>query len=79
LEGQPPPPRQGPDFTIRQPAGRPHRFRGRTQHGNPQFQGNRSGMGGPARGGPHRQNSGRPPTPSHSLTRHGRQGRKRSK
>jgi hypothetical protein len=83
LEGQPPPPRQGPDFTIRQPAGRPHRFRGRHPQGNPQFPGNRAGggggMGGPARGGTHRQNSGRPQTPSHSLTRHGQQGRKRSK
>jgi len=81
-EGQPPPPRQGPDFTIRQPGGRPpHRFRPRQQHGQP-FQGNRSGgggMGGPTRGGMPRQNNGRPPMTSRSLTRHGQQGRKRSK
>jgi hypothetical protein len=81
-EGQPPPPRQGPDFTIRQPGGRPpHRFRSRQPHGQP-FQGNRSGgggMGGPTRGGMPRQNNGRPPMTSRSLTRHGQQGRKRSK
>ena len=82
LEGQPPPPRQGPDFTIRQPTGRPHRFRAGHQHGHQQFHGNRSGgggMGGPSRGGAPRQNSGRPQAPSRSLTRHGQQGRKRSK
>jgi hypothetical protein len=82
-EGQPPPPRQGPDFTIRQPGGRPpHRFRSRQQHGGQPFQGNRSGgggMGGPTRGGMPRQNNGRPPMTSRSLTRHGQQGRKRSK
>ena len=73
-EGQPPPPRQGPDFTIRQPGGRPHRFRSRQQHGGQPFQGNRSGGGGMPR-----QNNGRPPMTSRSLTRHGQQGRKRSK
>ena len=79
-EGQPPPPRQGPDFTIRQPSGRPHRFRSRQQPGGQPFQGNRSGgMGGPTRGGMPRQNNGRPPMTSRSLTRHGQQGRKRSK
>ena len=81
-EGQPPPPRQGPDFTIRQPSGRPHRFRARQQPGGQPFQGNRSGgggMGGPTRGGMPRQNNGRPPMTSRSLTRHGQQGRKRSK
>jgi len=81
-EGQPPPPRQGPDFTIRQPGGRPHRFRSRQQQGGQPFQGNRSGggsMGGPTRGGMPRQNNGRPPMTSRSLTRHGQQGRKRSK
>ena len=81
-EGQPPPPRQGPDFTIRQPGGRPHRFRSRQQQGGQSFQGNRSGggsMGGPTRGGMPRQNNGRPPMTSRSLTRHGQQGRKRSK
>ena len=81
-EGQPPPPRQGPDFTIRQPSGRPHRFRTRQQPGGQPFQGNRSGgggMGGHTRGGMPRQNNGRPPMTSRSLTRHGQQGRKRSK
>ena len=80
-EGQPPPPRQGPDFTIRQPSGRPHRFRTRQQPGGQPFQGNRSGgsMGGSTRGGMPRQNNGRPPMTSRSLTRHGPQGRKRSK
>ena len=81
-EGQPPPPRQGPDFTIRQPSGRPHRFRARQQPGGQPFQGNRSGgggMGGPTRGGMPRQNNSRPPMTSRSLTRHGQQGRKRSK
>jgi hypothetical protein len=73
-EGQPPPPRQGPDFTIRQPGGRPHRFRSRQQQGGQPFQGNRSGGGGMPR-----QNNGRPPMTSRSLTRHGQQGRKRSK
>ena len=78
LEGQPPPPRQAPEFTIRQPGGRPQRFRGRHQRGGQQFQGNRSGgMGGPMRGGPPHGNSGRPPM-SRMTNRHGT-GRKRSK
>jgi hypothetical protein len=58
IEGQPPPARQAPDFTIRQPAGRVNRFRPRNQHaGGGQFQGpgNRShgnGNGtGPVRSG----------------------------
>jgi hypothetical protein len=76
-EGQPPPVRPAPDFTIRQPGGRPNRFRPRHQHGGQQFQGqgNRSNgnVGGPQRG--------RPPMNSMSPRggrRHG-QGRKRSK
>jgi len=75
-EGQPPPTRPIPEFTIRQPGGRPNRFRARHQRGGGQspFHGNRSNgnMGGPFRGG----NTGpRPPR------RHGGQGggRKRSK
>jgi hypothetical protein len=73
-EGQPPPTRPIPEFTIRQPGGRPNRFRARHQRGGqPPFHGNRSNgnMGGPFRG-----NAGpRPPR------RHGGQGggRKRSK
>jgi hypothetical protein len=80
-EGQPPLPRQGPDFTIRQPGGRPHRFRPRHQHGGQPFQGNRpggGGMGGPMRSGMARQNNGRPPLTSRAANRHG-SGRKRSK
>ncbi len=53
IEGAPPPTRAIPEFTIRQPAGRPgaNRFRG-PRHGGggrgggQQFQGNRSGGGG---------------------------------
>jgi translation initiation factor IF-2 len=59
IDGAPPPARQMPEFTIRQPAGRPaNRFRPRGPRGGPggggggqQFQGNRSG-GGNAPGGP---------------------------
>ena len=75
-EGQPPPVRPAPDFTIRQPGGRANRFRPRhPRAGGQQFQGNRSNgnVGGPQRG--------RPPVNSMSPRggrRHG-QGRKRSK
>ena len=50
-EGQPPPARPAPDFTVRQPGGRANRFRPRHQRGP--FQGNRNGnmAGGPMRGG----------------------------
>ena len=65
LEGQPPPSRPAPDFTIRQPGGRPNRFRPRHQQGGQQFFGNRSngnsGGGGPTRGGAPRPHGGRPP------------------
>src|SRR6185503_1031290 len=59
IEGAPPPTRAIPEFTIRQPAGRPgaNRFRG-PRHGRSggggggqQFQGNRSGGGGNGFGG----------------------------
>src|SRR5262245_43240997 len=40
-EGQPPPTRPAPDFTIRHPGARPNRFRHRPGRGG-QFQGNRS-------------------------------------
>jgi hypothetical protein len=74
-EGQPPPVRPAPDFTIRQPGGRANRFRPRSPRGPQQFQGNRSNgnVGGPQRG--------RPPMnsmPPRGGRRHG-QGRKRSK
>jgi hypothetical protein len=84
VEGQPPVPRQNPDFTIRQPAGRNNRFRPRNPRGGvgsgQTFQGNRSnGNMGNTRGGPPRQHGGRPPLMSHLPKRHGSGGRKRSK
>jgi hypothetical protein len=84
-EGQPPLTRPAPDFTIRQPGGRPNRFRPRHQRGGGQaFQGNRSngnagGNMGNTRGGVPRQHGGRPPLMSHLAKRHGAGGRKRSK
>jgi hypothetical protein len=85
LEGQAPPQRPAPEFTIRQPGGRPNRFRPRHQRGGPPFQGqsNRpNGMGGgPSGGGPPRHGGGRPPhgaMPSRVVRRDG-PGRKRSK
>jgi hypothetical protein len=81
VEGQPPVPRQNPDFTIRQPGGRNNRFRPRQQRGGGQsFQGGRSnGNMGNTHGGPPRQHGGRPPLMSHLPKRHGSGGRKRSK
>jgi len=82
IEGQPPIPRQAPDFTIRQPGGRQNRFRPRQQRagGSQSFQGNRSnGNAGNTRSGPPRQHGGRPPLMSHLAKRHGAGGRKRSK
>ena len=81
-EGQQPPARPIPEFTIRQPGGRPNRFRPRHQRGGGSgqqgqfFQGNRGGNmgGGPARGP--RPGGGRP----NMMKRHGPPGgRKRSK
>ena len=63
-QGQPPPQRPAPDFTIRQPGGRQNRFRPRHQRGGQPFLGNRSG-GNPGGGGGHRQTSGRPPHHQH--------------
>jgi hypothetical protein len=89
-EGQPPPARPIPEFTIRQPGGRPNRFRPRHPGGAGQpFRGDRSngngfsgqgGPSGPRSAGP-RQNGGRPPqgaVPSRMARRHG-PGRKRQK
>jgi hypothetical protein len=68
-EGQQQAQRQAPDFTIRQPAGRPGRFRPRNARGAQPFAGggnaNRSNGGGGGygqftRGGPPRPNGGRP-------------------
>ena len=95
IEGAPPPTRAIPEFTIRQPAGRPgaNRFRG-PRHprggaggagGGQQFQGNRSGGGGgfsgPRGGGGMRSSGGRPPQGpgGAQMRRHGPGGRKRSK
>jgi len=80
-EGQAPPARALPDFTIRQPGGRPNRFRPRHQRGGfggQNFQGNRNGnVGGNQRGGgmPRHGAGSRPPM----MKRHGGGGRKRSK
>lgn len=80
IEGQPPPTRPAPDFTIRQPSSRQGRFRPRHQQGASPFRNdNRGNMGG---GGGMRQGggSGRPPMMSRSGKRHGPHGgRKRSK
>jgi len=88
-EGQQPPTRPIPEFTIRQPGGRPNRFRPRHQRGGgagQQFPGNRSNgnmHGGPPRGGMRSTGGGRPPQggmPSRvGGRRHGPGGRKRSK
>ena len=88
IDGAPPPTRAIPEFTIRQPAGRPgaNRFRGpRHPRGGPgggqQFQGNRSGgnIHGGSRGGV--RSNGRPPQGPGGAQprRHGPGGRKRSK
>ena len=89
-DGQPPPARPIPEFTIRQPGGRPNRFRPRHQGhqgGGQPFRGDRSngtGFGGPGgqhRAGP-RHSGGRPPqgaVPSRLARRHGPGGRKRQR
>jgi hypothetical protein len=91
-DGQQPPARPIPEFTIRQPGGRPNRFRPRHQGGGsnqrgggPQFPGNRSNgnvPGGHSRG--LRPGGGRPPHGAHGaapqrMTRRNGPGRKRSK
>jgi hypothetical protein len=83
VEGQPPPTRPGPDFTIRQPGGRPSRFRPRHAPGGSPYHGNRSNgnVAGPRGGGRHggRSPQGHHQGPApHAARRHG-QGRKRSK
>jgi hypothetical protein len=81
-EGQPPAARPAPDFTIRQPGGRPNRFRPRHPRAGGPFPGNRTngnfGSGGPMRGGAPRPAGGRPPVMSRNAKRQG-PGRKRSK
>ena len=85
IEGQPPAPRQAPDFTIRQPSGggRPGRFRPRGPRPGQSFQGggqngNVFRQGQPRGGGGQRQPSGRSPMSSHTARRQGGGG-KRSK
>jgi len=84
-EGTPPPTRPAPEFTIRQPGGRPpNRFRPRHGgRGGQQFQGNRGninmGGGNHARGGMPRHGGNRPPMLSRMTNRQGPGGRKRSK
>ena len=83
-QGQPPPMRPAPEFTIRQPGGRQNRFRPRHARGGQQFQTNRStgNMGGGSpHGGMPRQGGGRPPhgTMTSHFTRRHDPGRKRSK
>ena len=90
-EGQQPPARPIPEFTIRQPGGRPNRFRPRHQRGPGGGQpfggggnrGNGNVHGGPPRGGGMRSGGGRPPQGAMpqrmSGRRHGPGGRKRSK
>jgi hypothetical protein len=81
-EGQVPPTRPIPEFTIRQPAGRQNRFRPRHQRGpagGQQFSGNRGNgnfSGGPPRG-MRSGGGGRPP--QGGLSRRNGPGRKRSK
>jgi hypothetical protein len=73
-EGQQPPARPIPEFTIRQPGNRPNRFRPRHQRGGPQFGGRSTGnFGGPMRG--NARSHGAPMPKRHG----GGGGRKRSK
>jgi hypothetical protein len=75
-EGQQPPARPIPEFTIRQPGGRPNRFRPRHQRGGASFSGNNRSNG--SFGGPMRGNTRPQGVPSRTPKRHGG-GRKRSK
>jgi hypothetical protein len=79
VDGQPPPARPGPDFTIRQPNTRHGRFRnhrGASSFHNSNRSGNSGGGDGSAR-----QGGGRPPMISRQGPRHRppQGGRKRSK
>lgn len=87
-DGQAPPSRPIPEFTIRQPAGRPNRFRPRgAGGGGGQFQGggnrtsgngNMAG-GGQSRGGGMRSSGGGRPQQGGMSRRQGPPGRRRSK
>jgi hypothetical protein len=86
-EGQQPPARPIPEFTIRQPGGRPSRFRPRHQPRGGQAFGGGNRSNGNVHGGPPRGmrpgGGGRPPQGNMpqraSGRRHGPGGRKRSK
>ena len=80
-EGQPPPTRPAPEFTIRQPTGRQGRFRPRHQRESSPFHTSSNGHrpGNVGGGGMPRHGGGRPPMLSRSGKRHGPGGRKRSK
>jgi len=84
-EGQQPPARPIPEFTIRQPGGRPGRFRPRHQRGGQQgqhFHGGNRGNGNVAGGlprGARPGGGGRPQGGAPRLGRRHGQGRKRSK
>lgn len=81
IDGHVPPPRQAPDFTIRQPAGgRVNRFRPRQARGGPSFSGtgaNGNGAGPMRSGG--RPPAGRPGMPSGRPSNRRGPGRGRSK
>jgi hypothetical protein len=92
IDGQQPPARPIPEFTVRQPGGRHNRFRPRHERGGGQqgqygqrFSGDRSGgnsFGSPRGGGGMRQGGGRPPqghSSSHPPRHRGGGGHKRSK
>jgi hypothetical protein len=78
-EGQPPTSRPAPEFTIRQPGGRAHRFRPRNPRGGQPFHDNRvtGSVAGGSRGG-QRHGGGRSPMVSRPGKRQG-PGHKRSK
>jgi hypothetical protein len=80
IEGQPPPTRPGPDFTIRQPNNRQGRFRS-ARGASPFHNSNRSGNAGGGGDGMPRHGGGRSPVMSRQGPRHGppQGGRKRSK
>jgi hypothetical protein len=78
VEGQPPPTRPAPEFTIRQPGGRQNRFR-QGRRGTQSFHSPSGNFGGhPPRAGMPCQGGGRPPVAAR-LARRQRPGHKRSK
>jgi hypothetical protein len=79
VEGQPPPTRPAPEFTIRQPGGRQNRFR-HVRRGAQSFHSPSGSFDGHApRGGAKRQGGGRPPVAVGSGNRQRPPGRKRSR